>query len=60
MFKNGLVRSAHVRNRSKTDLMPAQFFHEALVSSWQAVYKLVSDDQEGIETALKQLVRRFT
>lgn len=33
-----------------------QFLHEALESSWEAHYKLVSDEQSGIELALKELV----
>lgn len=34
-----------------------QFFHEALLSDWDCIYKLVSDDQELIEDAIKELVR---
>ena len=34
-----------------------QFFHEALESSWEAHYRLVSDDPENIQEALKELVQ---
>lgn len=34
-----------------------QFFHEAILSDWDCIYKLVSDDQEVIEAAIKDLVR---
>ena len=34
-----------------------QFLEEALESSWEAHYKLVSDEQSDIEGALKELVR---
>lgn len=33
-----------------------QFFHEALESSWEAHYRLVSDDLENIQAALIELV----
>lgn len=34
-----------------------QFFHEAILSDWDCIYKLVPDEQDVIEEAIKDLVR---